>query len=304
MRVGGDPARDDDWEIGIAVDRHTEFFRHRLHAQRGVAGGERGAREFPARLLQMMQQVDRRGLQPREREVERLARERRGREFHCRIAPRLARFVFGKRWGLGPGRKSESLRREFVEGGARGIFQTDQPSDLVERLSDRVVAGRADGLPVGTGLHVIDRGVSAGEGERDEGRLRGLPRPREVGGGDMPPDMIHADERDTVRYGEPLREVDRDEQRPDQPRMVGHGDKPDVGKLDPRRSERLPRDAGDDLDVRAARDLGDHAPVEPMHRDLRRDDIRADEQFPVDLLQNGGGGLVAGGFKAKYEHFT
>ena len=302
MRVGGDAARRDDGKSRIAIERHPDLFRDRPHRERRVAGGEQGAREFPSRLFKVVKQVDRRGLQPREREIERVARERRGRQFHRRVAPRRACLVPRKRRRVGAGRLFEALGGEFVEGGARRIFEPDQPSDLVERLADRVVAGRADRFPFGMTVHAVDRGMPARESEREEGRLGDGSLSREVGRGDMPLDMIDPDERDPVRPRQPLREIDRDEQRADQPRMVGHGDQPHVGKPDPRARKRLTRDARDDLDVRAARDLGDDAPVEPMHRDLRRDDIRADEKTSADLLRDGGGGLVAGGFKAEYEH--
>ena len=75
--------------------------------------------------------------------------------------------------------------------------------------------------------------MPAREREREEGRFGDGSLAREIRRGDMSPDMVDPDERDPVRRRQPLREIDRDEQRADPNRDADNGSDYPKAKMDP-----------------------------------------------------------------------
>src|SRR6201999_3387562 len=125
--------------------------------------------------------------------------------------------------------------RLFLDQRAAGIAETEQARRLVEGLAGGVVEGLAEQL---VALVVADRGeqgVAAGGDEAEEGRLERL-RLEEVGG-DVALQVVDRDQRQAARGGGRLRGRDADQQRADQPRPGGRGDRVDVVQGHPRFAE-------------------------------------------------------------------
>ena len=86
-----------------------------------------------------------------------------------------------------------------------------------------------------------------------------------------------------------LAALDPDDQRAREARTVDRGDNVDVGEADARFDERLRDDVVDDLDVRAARDLGNDAAEPGVQVRLARHDRRPHD---ATVLHHGRRGLV------------
>ena len=143
---------------------------------------------------------------------------------------------------------------------------------------------------------VADRGeqrVAAGGDEAEEGRLERLGL--EEVGGDVALQVVDRDQRQPARGGDRLRGRDADQQRADQPRPGGRGDRVDVveghpglaqGGLDHRRGQ---------LEVMAGGDLGDDAAEAGVRGGLRGDHVRQD----AAAVEHGGAGVIAGRLDSK-----
>ena len=126
-----------------------------------------------------MNEVERGGLEPREREVKRVARERGGGQ------------LIGVRIPL----IGEAIHRRTA-----GVGHPDHAPDLVKGFARRVVARRADLVEGRIAVHDVKRGVPAREHHAEKGgRKVGI---RCVGGGNVRAHMIHADQRNAVCHGE------------------------------------------------------------------------------------------------------
>jgi hypothetical protein len=125
--------------------------------------------------------------------------------------------------------------------------EAEQLGHLVERLAGGVVTRLADQPIVTRRTREIERGVAAGDDQRQERILRRIIRQeRSV---DVTLEVIHADERLAVHPRQRLRQRGSDEQRAHQPRSVGHRDPVDLGKPHTRLAERPLDDRHDDLDM-------------------------------------------------------
>ena len=102
-----------------------------------------------------------------------------------------------------------------------------------------------------------------------------------------------------ARPGERLGGREAHEQRADEPGALGDADASHVVEADARVVERGPNDRCDELEVASGGDLGHDAPVPRVQLRLRGDD--RGEDLAV-LGDDGGSGLVAGGFEPEDGH--
>src|SRR5699024_8058823 len=122
------------------LHRHIELFEYRRNYRLGKRSGYILASVFLVFLLAVVQMVDNRRLESAEREVKIVADDRGRRKLH--------------RVGI-------SERREPVHLGSARIGQTHDPTDLIERLSDSVVARAPDRFEIGVARDAYQRRVSA-----------------------------------------------------------------------------------------------------------------------------------------------
>ncbi len=102
--------------------------------------------------------------------------------------------------------------------------------------------------------------------------------------------MVDAHQRQAAPQGDALGGVDAHQQRPRQPRPVGHGHRVRVIVAHVGLPHRLLNHGNDGLDVGAGSDLGKDAAVLGVQIHLRGDDVGEDAP-PV--LDHGGGRFVA-----------
>jgi hypothetical protein len=108
---------------------------------------------------------------------------------------------------------------------------------------------------------------------------------------------LSRDERQRLRGGEP------DEHAADEAGPGRGRDAVDLVEGDPRMAQRTGDEAVDHLHMGAGRDLGHHAAIGRVLRDLAQDLVREDFPAPVDAeFDDRGRGLVAGGFDAEDAH--
>ena len=181
-----------------------------------------------------------------------------------------------------------------VERNAARIGKVHRARGLVKALARRVVARAAEHAQVGVAAHIDDQAVTARRHQTEKRRLeigRG-----DVIGRDMAADVVHGNQRLSGGETEPFCKIDPDEQRADQSRPRRDGD--GIHSLDrlARVGKSLCGDLVDLFDVTARGDLRHDAAVEPMLGDLGIDDAR---QHAPSVLDDGGGGLVAGRFDGK-----
>ncbi len=111
--------------------------------------------------------------------------------------------------------------------------------------------------------------------------------------------MMDADERQSPSVRDRFSDLQRDEERADEPRSARHRDRVDVGQADPSSLERL-RDDGHHVDDVVARgELGHDAAVLGVDVDLRGDHVGEDVRA---VLDNRRGGLVARALEAEHFH--
>jgi len=122
---------------------------------------------------------------------------------------------------------------------------------------------------------------------------------------DMTGQMVDGHERQSRRSGSRLGERDADQQRPDQPGPLGHGDRTEVTPRGAGLAHRTLDDAADVADVLARREFGHDAAPLPMDRHLRRDDVGANGprfRGVAGFFDHSGRGFVAGCLDAKDQH--
>ena len=117
----------------------------------------------------------------------------------------------------------------------------------------------------------------------------------------MPADMVDRDQRHAQRERGSLGEVHAHQHRADEAGSIAHRHGVDVLPSDPRSLERALGQQRDGLDMAARRDLRHDAAVHRVQIGLGKDLIAQDLSA---VLDDGHGGLVAGGFKGKYFHVS
>ena len=148
--------------------------------------------------------VDHRRLEPGEREVEALVDQR----------PRE-----------GDGRRV-ALAREPVDGRAARVAEPEVAGDLVEGLAGGVVERRAEQPVAAPALHGHEHRVPARHEQHDHRQVDvGV---LEEAGVQVGLEVVHRHERHVPHQGQRLGGADADEQRADQTRAVGGGDRVDV----------------------------------------------------------------------------
>ncbi len=180
----------------------------------------------------------------------------------------------------------------FVHGSAAGVAQAQHSGGLVEALSRRVVPCAAQHLKMGVVLHVHQGGGAAGYAQAQEGRLQvGV---GDVIGGDVPPDVVDGDQRHSQPEGGGLGEGHPHQQGPDQAGGVSDRYGVNVRLGNARLPEGLVRQAGDGLHMLAGGNFRHHAAINGVH--VRRGGDDGGQHRPA-VLNDGGGSLIAGGFK-------
>ena len=237
-----------------------------------VAGAQVGDRDLLPLLPGVVQEVQHRGLEAGEAEVQ-------GRPVHVGVGELVGVLV--------------PLLGDLVQLHPARVGDAHGPGGLVEGLPGGVVPGAAQDLQAGVVLHPDDVAVAPGDHQAQEGGCQ--LRAGEVVGGDVPPQMVHRDEGQPGGEGQALGEVHPHQQGPDEPRGVGDGDAVQVGEGLAALGQSLPHHPGDGLAVAAGGNLRHHAAVDLVFLHLRGDH-RGEDLPPV--LHHRGGGLVARAFNA------
>ena len=190
-----------------------------------------------------------------------------------------------------------AVLREAFDHRAAGVAEVQDLRRLVERFA-RGVVERGPGerhLPVFADHD--QRGVAAGD---DHGEHREEVRIAEHDGVlfeeravDMRGEMVDRDQRQLVRGGDPLGEVEADEQRRDQPGRMGHSHGVEVVERHARRLQRLVQGRADRGQVGACGEFRDDAAVRGVFGDLGRHRVGQD---PFSVLHDRHGGFIAAGF--------
>ena len=180
------------------------------------------------------------------------------------------------------------------------ITEPEQLRPLVERLARRVVDGTAElaGLPVPLDQH--QAGVAAGNHQRQQriGRrifqhaVR-LVEERTVNMGD---EVVHADQRLAVAHRQSLREREADQQRRNQSGALRHRDRADLLHGHARLAQSALHHRIQRHQVFARRQFGNHAAVDRMFGDLRRD---ATGQNLITVANHRRRGFIAAGLDSQ-----
>ena len=190
----------------------------------------------------------------------------------------------GERERLGVARSSETVERD-----AARVAEAEEPRPLVERLTGRVVEGRAEPLRAAALSDEEQERMAAAREQADERRLERVVA--EVERCDVPVEVVDRDERRPRAPRDRLRRRDADEEGADKPGALGDRDPVDVVERDLRTRERLAHDRSDELQVAPRGDLGDHPAVAVVELRLGGDDGRSDLALVGDDRRSG---LVAG----------
>ena len=189
------------------------------------------------------------------------------------------------------------LLRKPVDDGAAGIAQAQHLGAFVEGLPHRVIDGLAEALEMQRVVHPDDLRVAAAhqQAEIREGRLPdGLVRLADEIGQQMALQMVHHHDRDVQRQAHGLGEGGAHQERTEQARAAGEGDRRQVGRLHARPGEGF-ADHRDDVEfVGPGRQLRNH-PAEGAVDVLAGNHVG---QQPT-VADDGRGGVVAGGFYAE-----
>src|SRR5207247_837140 len=110
-----------------------------------------------------------------------------------------------------PDRLGVALAREPVDRGTAGIFEPEEPSNLVERFSRRVVDGLTEHTVTPVVLHRDQERVTTGDDEGDERWLE--LRILDHRGVEVGLVMMHRDVRQPADETDRLRRADSDQQR-------------------------------------------------------------------------------------------
>ena len=153
---------------------------------------------------------------------------------------------------MGPGQVVYAplgLPGQLIHGLTAGIGQAQDPGGLVKALPGGVVPGGPENFHVRIILHIHDKGVAPGDGQCQKWRLQ--VRKCQVIGGDVPPDVMHRDQRHPQAVGHTFGKAHCHQHRPDKPRGVGHGHRVNIPFGQARIAEGLIRQAGNGLHVLA-----------------------------------------------------
>src|SRR5690625_2960654 len=199
-----------------------------------------GDRQLPAGVLACFDPARDGALEPGEGEVE---------------AVTLA--VFRSREASRKGDRTRvTVRGRRVDVRTARVRQTDEPCDLVVRLTRRVVHRLAEHAYVGR--DVVDEQQRRVPAAHQQGNARRRQSAVfELVDRDVPDEMVHAVQRLVVREREGLRRGDPDQQRARQAGPAGDRDRVDLVDRDTRISLRLLQHRNHGLQMRSARDLRD-----------------------------------------------
>ena len=185
--------------------------------------------------------------------------------------------------------------------GAAWEAQAEYTGALVEGLAGGVVAGASEEGVAAVVLHQHEVGVAAGRDQAEEGEAGayfrvGVLKP---GGVDVAFEVVHAEEGQAGGEGKALCGVDADEQRAGEAGAVRDGDAVELGQLDSGVLQG-PADHGDyGEEVLPGGGLGDDAAEVGVEIGLGGDYVG---HYAATVLDDGYGGLVAGGLDAQDPH--
>ncbi len=194
---------------------------------------------------------------------------------------------------------------EGVDPGASGVAEAEEFGDLVEGFSSGVVYGAAYVAVVPGGfpalLGEVEVGVSAGDDEGEEGELHGgvgASAGLHEDGVDVAFEVVDGDEGFVEAVAEGLGVGDADEECSGEAGAFGDGDGVEVGEGEVGAGEGFADDEDDVAEVLAGGEFGDDTAVVGVEGHLGGDDVGERVAAGAD---DGGGGLVAGGFDAEDE---
>ena len=170
-----------------------------------------------------------------------------------------------------------------------GISKPYGARHFIKRFSRRIIPCPSEDLKLSVIPYNHQMSVSAGDDLTHKRRFQ--IRVFDVIGGNMPFDMMHANQRQLLRIGNRLGCRHTHEEGSHKPGAVGDSHRVDVIKSHPRFFQRQFDHLIDFFDVFAGRNLRNHTAVYGVKVDLRRNHIR--ENLPP-VLYNGGGRLVTG----------
>ena len=183
-----------------------------------------------------------------------------------------------------------TLGREPLDRRAARIREAQERRDLVERLAGRIVAGCAQQAVAPPGGNVEQQGVTSRHEQRDEWRCQ--VRVLHERGEEVSFHVMHADQLAVAGVGQRLGEYHADQERPHEPRSLGHGDGVHGAPADASLGECAVHHGRQRRQMGPARELRDHAPEHPVH--VLRQDYEPGQLGTAALAhQHGGRGLVA-----------
>lgn len=185
--------------------------------------------------------------------------------------------------------------------GAGGAFnrgtarerQAEHAPDFIEGFASGIVDGAAQALIAPMRAHQQQLAVPARSYQRQKREVRLGEIRRQPQGIDMPLQVVDAQQGQAGHQRQALGEIDADQQRAHQPRSLGDGD--GVKGVIAQRGlpQRFCDNGADSFGMGAGGELGEDAAILGVQVNLRGDDSAFDV---VPVLDDGGGGFVAGGF--------
>lgn len=193
---------------------------------------------------------------------------------------------------------------ESVDPGATGIAETEQLGDLVVGLAGGVVHGAAyvavvPGVVGGAAAREIEMGMTTGDDQRQQREWDGsVPAMLclHEDGVNVALKMVDGDEGLAGSEGQRLGIKDADQERSGETGALRDGDGVKVFEADAGLGHGGADDRDDVAQMLAAGELGDDAAIVGVQGDLAGDDVGQGLRTGAN---DGGGGLVAGGFDAE-----
>ena len=273
--VGEDTTTTPDGRDTRLLHRVERLLHEDVHDGLLDGGCHVGARRQSIVVSRLLEIGDDRGLEPREREVERTIPKRPREHNRGRVA----------------------IFRLGVDGRSSGVSEADESGEFVERLPRGVVDRRAKRLVVAPVAHVDDLAMAAGCKE-NHGR-RFVRREFETGGVEMALHVVDAVERLLERPRQRFAEGESHHQRSDQTRTLGRSDGVELIGVNPGDRKCLVDQRPNRFDVCPGRHFRHHTTKSCVLLGLGRQHERAD----VESLEDGDTRLVAAGLDPEDEWF-
>ncbi len=196
-----------------------------------------------------------------------------------------------------------ALGREAVDDRSARVAEAEELGHLVVGLARRVVACLADQRHVAEGAHLVEGRVPAAREQGDVGPCGAGARcvlvTAQINGQEVPVEVVDAYDGQAAAVGDRLGGREPDEQRTDEARPLGHGDRIHVVEAVGQGGEGPFEHRDDGTQVGAGGELGNDPAVGRVQADLARHGVR---QHQAVVTHHGGTRLVAAALDAEDLH--